>query len=99
MADTLTCPERQHKNKVPPDCHETDQYHEVQCAKCEKYFAFTVEYWPSYSVHKVDCANGSPHDWQPIVGWPREHFENQRRCRHCQEERSVEWIASHAQAT
>ena len=82
----LKCPHCNHFNDAPEDCHEQDEHYEKECENCEKVFGFTVCYYPSYSEYEVPCANGGEHDYQQIIGAPREYFIGRFRCSHCGDE-------------
>lgn len=92
MLKELECPLCKTMNEVPDDCHEPDVMYECTCDKCGKIFGFTLEYYASYTEHKLPCANGEPHDWQPIHGIPEEFFAGKRRCSYCDEETTLESI-------
>ena len=61
-------------------------YQETQCHSCEKYYIYHVEYEPYYTTQQAPCLNGEKHDWEKIIGHPKEYFANRRRCSHCNEE-------------
>ena len=62
MSD-LECPYCESEVQVPEDCHDQSDTYETECPSCNKYFQFTVEYWPTYSSKKADCLNGAEHDY------------------------------------
>ncbi len=82
----LTCPYCGHEREAC-DIHEPERLHEVECSKCEKNFGVEVEYWPSYTMLKLPCANGEPHKWVKIVGVPDWHFVDKYHCEYCGEKR------------
>jgi hypothetical protein len=89
MSRQLECPYCERMNEVPEDSHGEDEHYECQCSECDKTFGFTVSYWPSYTEYIMPCANGGDHNFEQIMGAPREHFINKFRCSHCGEERTI----------
>lgn len=85
----LKCPYCGELNNVPEDCHAQDEHYSRECTECEKTFGFGVAYYPSYSEYELPCANDGHHDFQQIIGAPREYFINKFRCSHCGEEREI----------
>ncbi len=65
---------------------DQDEEVEEECEECGKSFMVTCNYSVSYDCNKADCLNGAEHDWRPIVGIPKEYFENKRRCSMCGKE-------------
>lgn len=80
------------------DCYEQDVEYEHECQECGKNFIYIIEYSPNFTGHKADCLNGSDCDFQPICGYPKEYFENKRRCSMCSKEITVENDAVHAKS-
>lgn len=68
------------------DCHEQDVEYEHECPKCDKNFIFTIDYDPNFSSHKADCLNNGKHNYEKIIGSPKEYFKNRRRCSMCSKE-------------
>ncbi|TDO21916.1 hypothetical protein [Pedobacter duraquae] len=89
MSEKLTCPYCEKLNEIPDDCHTQDEQYETECSDCEKIFGFTVYYIKGTDEYKLPCANGGIHEYQPIVGAPREYFINRFRCSHCGEEKTI----------
>lgn len=69
--------------------YEEDRVYEQECEDCEKTFIYTTSISFYYEAEKAPCKNGEDHDWQKISGYPREVFENKRRCSYCDEETKV----------
>lgn len=65
---------------------EPNEVHERECDNCGKNFVYTIEYDPNYSASKADCLNDGEHDYQPIHGYPKEFYENRRRCSMCSDQ-------------
>jgi hypothetical protein len=86
----LECPNCGAMMEVPPDCEDPDYTHEAICPMCGKVFGFRVEYWPSYSSYPLPCANGLPHQWQEVPGYPREFYMGKRQCKYCGIEKNLE---------
>lgn len=83
MSDCI-CPYCDFDNGTIDDCYEQEETYRTQCEKCNKYFVFTVDYIRCYSESKADCLNGlAEHNLKEIVGFPKEYFENKRRCSMC----------------
>jgi hypothetical protein len=89
MSKELECPYCGYMCRVPDDCYEPSTPYETQCSGCERYFGFTIEYWPSYTEYVLPCANGEPHDYQPVHGYPR---SNRVRCTYCEDETTADKI-------
>lgn len=68
------------------DNREPDKDYQDECESCGKKFVYSIRYITQYHSSKADCLNGGEHDWKPIVGIPREYFENKRRCSMCAKE-------------
>ena len=72
-------------------CHDDgagyseDQRHEQNCWNCDKTFVFSTFISFSYTPHKADCLNGSPHNLKMSSTFPKEHA--MMRCRDCDFER------------
>lgn len=74
--------------------HDTDQsksgpLHQTSCFECEKSFVFSVEYYPTFSVHKADCLNGAPHDYKDRLEgneYYQQYFSKWIQCRDCDHE-------------
>lgn len=61
-----------------------------ECEKCGKKFIVTCSYSVSYDTHQADCLNGGPHNFRPIIGVPKEYFENRVSCKDCGKETLIE---------
>lgn len=68
------------------DRHEPNVNYEHKCSECGKNFIYSLEYYPSFTANKADCLNGAEHDYKEICGYPKEYFENKRRCTMCGKE-------------
>ena len=90
MSRDLECPYCHLMHEEPDDCNETETHFEQECSGCGKTFGFTVDYSKYYNEYVLPCANGAPHDYQPIHGCPAEYFANKRRCSYCGDETTVE---------
>ena len=82
----LTCPYCRFEQEAISDDREPDHHYERECRKCGKIFGYTIEYYPSYTEYACPCANGEPHDYQQIIGCPKEWFIGKFRCVYCGEE-------------
>ncbi len=61
---TADCPYCGNENEINHDDgygFEEDEIFEQQCAKCEKYFAYTTFTHFSYTARKAACMNGGKH--------------------------------------
>jgi hypothetical protein len=87
----LRCPYCDYYQEPDCDNREPNTLFEHECEKCEKIFGYEIEYYPSYTEVELPCANGEPHDWQPIrgVGMPEEYYKNTRRCSYCDETKTL----------
>lgn len=63
------------------DQYDEDSMYEHQCPHCDNYFVFTTTINISYNAYKVDCLNGSTHDYVLTNTFPREYTEH--RCTMC----------------
>jgi len=81
-------------------CHDDgygyneDDHHEQECGKCEKTFVFTTCISFSYSPHKADCLNGSPHRLKKTKTFPAKYAR--MACQDCDHDEpwtpvSIEW--------
>lgn len=75
--DNLVCPYCGHEEEDDGEMNERGQ---TECSKCEKNFAYDVDYSKLFTSRKVDCLNGAPHTWkkEPFGGCP-----NYKRCKAC----------------
>lgn len=53
---------------------------EQQCGECKKYFNCEPDFSVYYTTTKLDCRNGSPHDWKHT---PRHDYQG-KECWQCQ---------------
>lgn len=86
MSD-IECPYCEADCGTPDEHTDEGVYCEMQCPKCEKYFVYQCDYSVDYSSYKAPCLNDGEHDWDKMVGAPREFFEKKYRCKFCNEER------------
>ena len=90
--DTVTCPYCEEEVEI---CHDDGAYYdenrprEIECEHCEKKFMVHSSMSWSFEGEKADCLNGGEHDWQQMIGAPREHFVGRQRCEMCGEERKI----------
>jgi uncharacterized protein with PIN domain len=82
----MDCPYCDGEVEAPEESNESGVPYENECPHCGKNFIFYIEWWPSYSPSKAPCLNGKPHNYIPIIGVPKEYFENKRRCSYCADE-------------
>lgn len=90
----LQCPECAAAVTPCSEQHEPDTPIERECQACGKTFLYQIQYLPTYSSWAAPCLNGEQHDYQPIRGWPEEHFARLRRCTHCLHEKTVATTAA-----
>ncbi len=69
---------------------ENEKYTYDECPHCGKSFVFCVEWIKTVDTYKAPCLNGEPHNWEKIVGYPKEFYQNRRRCSYCDEEKILE---------
>jgi hypothetical protein len=55
---------------------------ENQCGECEKFFEVEANYDVTYYSRKLDCRNGSPHDWS-LHNYTRDEGKVLWSCRVC----------------
>ena len=79
----MLCPYCDKEVDTPDDSSHPETPYENECPHCGKSFIFYVEYDPSFNTNKAPCLNGGEHDFQPIIGWPKEFFLNKFRCSYC----------------
>lgn len=90
----ITCPYCGHENndswEVGTEVNEGDL--DIQeCGNCDKYFTANRNLTITYNSHPAPCLNGdSEHDWEPIIGLPKEYFKDKVRCSICGTERMEE---------
>jgi len=72
-------------NDENEDVQESEQY-EAECLNCGK----TVGYSISISIRTDSCKlpcggqdGEGPHEWKPLIGFPKEYFKNKFYCVHC----------------
>jgi hypothetical protein len=73
------------------DFQESEQY-EAECPNCEKIFGYNI----SISIDTYSCElpcggkdGDGPHEWKPVMGFPKECFKNKFYCVHCDLEKEV----------
>lgn len=86
---SVECPYCEFENDEPECCYEESELYTKECENCDKTFGVTVSISYDYSGHKMPCANGENHDWQPITGWPSESFKDKYRCSYCDEKKTI----------
>jgi hypothetical protein len=84
MSDVIELPYCGNYNEPLDDAHEQDVAYETQC----------VSYDPSYSAHKVPYANGEAHEYKPVIGLPKEYYDDLLRCKHCGDEKRASMLDS-----
>lgn len=89
----ITCPYCGDKNidswEVGEDVNDGDLGLQ-ECGNCEKKFTVSRNMKITYTSYPTPCQNGdSKHEWKPIIGIPKEYFENKRRCAICGEEKII----------
>lgn len=63
---------------------------EQYCDNCDKKFTASRNISVDYSTEKSLCLNDeAAHDWQEIIGFPKERFMNMRRCSSCGSEKQI----------
>jgi len=88
--EEVDCPYCGHTQKENHEGWEQDVNYETQCQECDKYFMYNASFSINLWAFETPCLNGEkPHDWQPIHGYPKELFENKRRCSYCSEEMTI----------
>jgi transcription elongation factor Elf1 len=89
---SVTCPHCEEEfEDVIEDYHEDEQY-EAECPNCEKVFGYNICISISTNSIELPCGGqdgDGPHEWKPIIGWPKEYFENKFRCVHCDLEKEM----------
>lgn len=85
------CPYCDKENEDPYiEGPQVDEVYEHECEHCEKTFVFTIDWSINYYEDKADCLNGGEHNYEKICGYPKEYFENKRRCSMCSKEITLE---------
>ncbi|KKL17671.1 hypothetical protein LCGC14_2483230 [marine sediment metagenome] len=77
------CPYCDEELEEPEECNDTMENYEWECEHCAKNFIFTVEYDRMYTEQKADCLNGKPHEWESVMGLPKEAFKDSYQCIMC----------------
>lgn len=98
MNEKLECPYCHTMHEEPEECDRPNTHFYHECSGCGKTFGFTVDYTKNFYEYSLPCANGEPHDYKPIHGFPAEYFANKRRCSYCGKETTVEPIESISEA-
>lgn len=65
--------------------YEENILHQQDCWSCDKTFGFATSISYHYDAVKVDCMNGSDHNWKPTMTAPK--FFTKMRCSMCEQER------------
>jgi hypothetical protein len=94
MSDVIELPYCGNYNEPLDDAHEQDVAYETQCVVCQKYYLYYISYYPSYSAHKVPYANGEAHEYKPVIGLPKEYYDDLLRCKHCGDEKRASMLDS-----
>ena len=87
MSD-IKCPYCGKEQEACPDDNVPDELYETECEQCEKIFGYFVDYIKTFDERALPCANGEPHKWEKISGYPEEFYKNKERCAYCSQERS-----------
>jgi len=85
----IYCPYCYTEQEASDEDNEEDYTYEHECKHCGKVFGYQVSWNPSYHEFKLPCANGEEHLWKEIRGWPKEYYENRRRCAYCDQEITI----------
>lgn len=72
------------------DCYDEDNLYEAECDGCDKKFGVRASHSWSYYEEKVDCWNGSEHDYHNHVSAPREYAVGKQYCYACGDEREID---------
>lgn len=84
----VECPYCGHEQDINHDDgygYSESEIHNQQCSNCDKYFTFTTSISFYYEVGKADCLNGSNHNWQPTITYPK--YMTKMHCPDCGQER------------
>jgi hypothetical protein len=57
-----------------------------ECEHCSRVFVYTSSMTWYFDARQAPCKNAQPHDWQQIIGYPKEAFIGRFRCTFCDEE-------------
>jgi len=90
MSKDVRCPycgEWQEINHDDGYGYAEDEVFEQECWKCDKVFTYTTSTHFYYEVGKAPCKNGGSHEFDPILGHPKEHFAGRYCCKYCGEEK------------
>lgn len=83
------CPYCNKECEADSELRNPSENYEHECEHCEKNFVYTIDYDIIYYEEKADCLNGGKHNYEKICGYPRELFENKRRCSMCDKEITI----------
>lgn len=86
MYKDIECPYCGHWQDIDHDDgygYEEGRTYNQECGKCGLTFIYYTSMHFSYEPQKAPCLNGEPHDFQQIVGAPREHFIGRFACSGC----------------
>ena len=70
--------------------YEEDETYEQECSHCGKTFVYTTSIQYYHYLEQAPCKNGAEHEWEQIVGCPKEAFIGEFRCKYCGERESRE---------
>lgn len=80
------CPYCHHFQEEPDECYTEDELCEVECEGCGKIYGVRPYYVRGYYEYPMDCANGSPHEYEKLHTSREGNWE---RCKWCEKEREV----------
>ena len=88
--DTAICPYCGHDNGDGSYSGEGPPKGVQQCYECEKYFDCEPSYSVTFYTSKLDCRNGSEHEWH-LNDYTKDMILKKilRRCRSCNK---TEWV-------
>lgn len=79
--DEIICPYCGHEHS--DSWEASDESDDEQCGECGKHFSYTSYTTRNFTSKKVDCLNGSPHDWKNVSGY-YPGYPDAKRCKVCQ---------------
>lgn len=89
--DDILCPYCGEEQQIDHDDgygYAEDELYTQECRDCNKIFIYKTSITYYYEGMIAPCLNGGKHDWEQMVGAPREYFIGKFRCTYCDEEES-----------
>lgn len=89
----VTCPYCEEEFKDENEDIKEDEQCECECPNCNKIFGYSISISISTYSCELPCGgidSDGPHEWKPIIGYPKEYFKDKYYCVHCGLEKKIE---------